>query len=168
MQPATPVFLTVLTLTFSLLACTDNSNSGTTATPSDTAAPVSITQTASPSSIVKTGDTVWVLVNHVKANKRQQFEQFVHDVFWDSSSRLTLDEQQVFRQTRVLHPTKPEKNGTFSYIFLMDPYVPGGNYDMEQLLTKIYGAPKAAQYSKMYNEAVVGDQTAYIEVQSRH
>lgn len=38
------------------------------------------TRTTTP--MAKEGDTVWVYVNHIKADKRQPFERFVHEIFW--------------------------------------------------------------------------------------
>jgi hypothetical protein len=118
--------------------------------------------------LAKEGDTVWVLINHVKGDKREQFERFVHEVFWDGAAKLDPDEQRVFRQTRVLHPTRQENDGSYKYIFIMDPVLKGGNYDIGQLLEKIYGQQKAAEYSKLYDEAILGEQTSYAMVQSRH
>jgi hypothetical protein len=119
--------------------------------------------------VAKEGDTVWVLANHIKSDKRQQFERFVHEIFWDSSSKLSSEEEQrIFRQTRVLHPTRQEKDGSYTYLFIMDPYIPGANYDIGQFLNKIYGAPKAAEYMKLLEETQVREQTPYFVVQSRH
>ena len=114
------------------------------------------------------GDSVWVFVNHIKADKREQFERFVHEIFWDSASRLSEPEQLVFRQTRVLHPNQPEKDGTYSYIFIMDPVIPGGDYSIESLTKKIYGDQKAKEYLAMLEETNAREQTGYIMVQSRH
>ena len=61
-----------------------------------TAFQISIThaQTASASSdnkkaamrpITKEGDSVWVFVNHIKADKRQDFERFVQEIFWPAA-----------------------------------------------------------------------------------
>jgi hypothetical protein len=112
-------------------------------------------------------DSVWIFITHVKAGKQADFEKFVHEIFYDKAGKLSSNEQRVFKQTRVLHPTKAETDGTYSYCFLMDPPVPGGDYDIESLLKKIYGASEAEKYLKMFNDAVVG-QTAYMLTQSRH
>jgi hypothetical protein len=158
-----------LTFAVSLIACNDAPRASTAESRTDTtAADATTNYTASALPRAKNGDTVWVIINHVKADKRQQFEQFVHQVFWDSASKLSAADQQVFRQTRVLHPTVPEKDGTYSYIFLMDPYIPGGNYNISALLNKMYGEPKASQYNKMLDETTTKSQTQYLEVQSLH
>ena len=128
--------------------------------------------TDSPNSSIKAraaeGDSVWVIINHIKPDKREQFEKFVHEVFWPKASNLSADEQRLFKQTRVLHPTEPEADGTYSYIFLMDPLIPGGNYEIDYLLKKIYGEGKWEQHSKMLGETFAREQTQYVVVQSKY
>ena len=51
--------------------------------------------------ITRENDTVWVIVNPVKADKRAQFEKFINEVFWPGAKKLSAKEQQVFNQTRV-------------------------------------------------------------------
>ena len=38
------------------------------------------------------GDTLWILLNHVKHNKRQQFEKFIHETFWPKATKLKSNE----------------------------------------------------------------------------
>ena len=33
---------------------------------------------------------------------------------------------KTFGQSRILHPTGPNKDGTYTYAFLFDPWVSGG------------------------------------------
>jgi hypothetical protein len=166
--------IAVVIFIISLAACNDKAGQNTTANTNtaDTGSGSSTTLQRNMNAnrqVAKEGDTVWVIANHVKSDKRQQFERFVHEVFWDSSSKLSSQEEQlVFRQTRVLHPTRQEKDGSYTYLFIMDPYIPGANYDIGQFLDKIYGTPKAAEYMKMLEETQVREQTSYFVVQSRH
>ena len=115
----------------------------------------------------KSGETVWVIVNPVKANKKAQYERFIHEIFWPGASKLSKEEQKLFKQARVLHPTKAEKNGTYAYFFIMDPVIKGANYNIHPLLKKMYGEPKATEYYKLYTDATAGPQIQYIETQSK-
>jgi hypothetical protein len=119
-------------------------------------------------SLAVTGDTVWVIVNPVKADKRADFERFVHEIFWPGASKLSKEEQKLFRQTRILHPVKPEADGTYSYFFIMDPLNPRGNYNIEHFLTEMYGEIKAKEHMKLYTDAMAGEQKQYKVVQSAH
>ncbi|WP_303310955.1 hypothetical protein [Hymenobacter sp. BT730] len=124
-------------------------------------------QPQAPRALAAPGDSVWVIVNSVKPDKRQQFEKFVNEVFWPAAKKLPQEEQRVFRQTRVLYSGRPEKDGTYEYVFIMDPVVQGQDYDIEHLLQKMYTAERAAAYFKMFEDTLVGEQKWYRMVQSR-
>lgn len=119
-------------------------------------------------SLAMQGDSVWIIISPVKADKRAVFEKFVHEIFWPGASKLSKEEQKLFRQARILHPVAPEADGTYSYIFFIDPVVTGGNYGVMDLLTKMYGEAKAKEYNKLWEEAAAGEQKSYRVVQSRH
>lgn len=114
----------------------------------------------------KQNDTVWVLLNHVKADKCQQFEKFIHEIFWPASKNLSEYDQKVFNQTRVLHPTAKEEDGTYTYVFIMDPVIPGADYSIENFLVKEYGKQKGEEYGKMYTDCLTGDQTGWTLTQT--
>jgi len=96
--------------------------------------------------MARSGETVWVCLDPIKKDKRAQYERFLHEIFWPGAAKLSPAEQKIFRQTRILHPTKAETDGTYSYFFVMDPVIKGGDYDIESLLTKMYGKSKDAEY----------------------
>ena len=113
------------------------------------------------------GNTVWVRVNHVKPDKREQFEHFVFDLFWGEAKRLSEEDQRPFRQTRVLTPTEPDEDGTYPYLFIMDPRLPGFTYEMKSYLVKMYGEEKAEEYLSLWFDSVDRPQTGYTVVQSQ-
>jgi hypothetical protein len=114
------------------------------------------------------GDTVWVLLNHIKADKCEQFEKFVHEILWPVALKLDAIDQKVAKQTRVLHPVEMNKDSTYTYIFLMDPVIPGASYEVIYYLKKGYGEEKAKEYSKMFEECYASPQVGYTLIQSQH
>lgn len=129
----------------------------------------SLAQSGSPQrQLAAEGDTVWVIVNHVKPDKRAQFERFTHEIFWPAAQRLSTEEQRLFRQTRVLNATAPEKDGTYTYVFLMDPVISGGDYDIRSILNKMYSKAEAEKYWNLFYEILTRDGDMYKVVQSRH
>ena len=114
------------------------------------------------------GDTVWVLLNHIKADKREQFEKFVHEILWPLAQKLEPADQQVAKQTRVLHPIEMNEDSTYTYVFLMDPLIPGASYDVMYYLKKGYGEEKAKEYSNMFGECFASPQVGYTLIQSQH
>lgn len=113
------------------------------------------------------GETVWVCLDPIKKDKRAQYERFLHEIFWPGASKLSPAEQKVFQQTRILHPTKAESDGSYAYFFVMDPVLKGGDYDIPSLLTKMYGKAKATEYAKLYDTAHARPQVCYVTTQSK-
>jgi hypothetical protein len=117
--------------------------------------------------MAKAGEEVHVWAYPVKADKRKQYEHFVHDIFWPGASKLPAREQQVFRQTRVMHPIKANADGSYTYLFIMDPMVKGGDYDIESLIKKMYGTKQGSEYYKLFQGAVTGKDVGYTMIQSK-
>lgn len=114
------------------------------------------------------GDTVWVVVNHVKPDKREQFERFVYELFWPASAKLDEKAQQAFSHTRVLNPVSPEEDGTYTYVFLMDPLISGQDYWIDSILKKMYPANQAAEYYKLFTDALAREGKTYRMLQSKY
>lgn len=92
--------------------------------------------------------------------------EFVYEIFRPAAEKLSAEEQQLFRQTRVLNATEPDEDGNYPYIFLMDPLISGGNYAIEPYLAKMYGKEKAQEHMQLFNDALAGEQEKYVLVQS--
>lgn len=105
----------------------------------------------------KTGEPVLILVNHVKADKKQQFENYLTR-FWEALDKLSASDpeiQRINRQTRVLRPVGPDADGTHTFLFVMDPFIPTANYDMAAILTKAFGEEESSQLMGLFRAAVV-------------
>ena len=105
--------------------------------------------------VAKPSETVWVIAYPVKASKRAQYERFIHEIFWPGAKNLSAADQKTFKQTRVMHPTKPEADGSYAYLFIMDPVIKGADYGIESLLKKEYGVQKGNEYFKLFKDAVI-------------
>ena len=103
----------------------------------------------------------------VKADKRKQYEHFVHDIFWPGASKLPIAGQRVFRQTRIMHPTKANADGSYTYLFIMDPLIKGADYDIESLIKKMYGPQQGAVHYKLFDGALAGKDIGYHVTQSK-
>jgi hypothetical protein len=112
------------------------------------------------------GQRMWIRLNHVKADKRELFERYIHDILRPAVERV---EPAMARQVRFLHPTEPEEDGTYTYVFLMDPLIEGASYDeydIGTLLRRAYGDTQAEEYDRMWDEALASPQTGYELLQS--
>ena len=109
------------------------------------------------------GEGVWVLLNHVKADKLEQHKRFVHDILMPAAEKV---EPAAFRHTRFLLPEEPNEDGTFTSVFLMDPLIEGADYSFEGLLTKAYGEEHTKEYLKLWEDAAAGPQIGYVLTQA--
>ena len=96
-------------------------------------------------------DTVWVIQNHVKADKVAQFEDFNFNYL----EPATAEHYPAMRNTaRILKPTKQNEDGTYTYFYLMDPAISPDRYNMMLPLTAKYGEEKAKEYYKMFKDCL--------------
>lgn len=104
------------------------------------------------------GEKMWVLLNHVKADKRELHEKFVHEILRPAALQV---DPAIVQKVRFLHPTEPNEDGTYTYFFLMDPYIEGADYRIESLLKQAYGEEKAQEYNQMWLDSLAEPQSGY-------
>jgi hypothetical protein len=109
------------------------------------------------------GEGIWVVLNHIRAEKREAFEHFLYSILLPAIAHI---HPETYNTVRVLHPTAPNENGTYTYIFLMDPVVPGGIYNINNILYEFYKPELANEYMKTWNEALAYPQVEYDQIQS--
>jgi hypothetical protein len=108
------------------------------------------------------GEEMWVWVNHVKADKWEQHEHFVHDILMPATEKV---DAPVFRHTRFLHPSQPNEDGTYTSAWLMDPGLEDGDYEIPSLLKKAYGEDKGKEYHQLWTDSLVS-RAGYSFIQS--
>lgn len=68
---------------------------------------------------------------------------------------------------RFLYPAKQNEDGTYTYVFLMDPVIEGAEYDIEILLINAYGEGKIKKYGQQWHDFLASPQVAYSLIQSK-
>jgi hypothetical protein len=87
------------------------------------------------------GDTVSLVQYHVRPDGRARFEQFVQESYWPAVrqvARTNPGQVRGFLQTRIIYPVRADQDGTWTYVFLLDPVVSGDSYSMRELLQQVY------------------------------
>ncbi len=114
------------------------------------------------------GDQVWLIVNYVKAESKQEFEQFMGDVFFKVlTTSLVPQRAEQYQKTRWLTPAQQNEDRTWTYAFIMDPVVANANYDIEKLFQEQYSPEKSAELFRQY-ESYVARSDFHVIVQSKH
>ena len=105
------------------------------------------------------GDPVWVVINRVEADKREQFETWLQD-FWGvleanvAEGTARPGDREALEHTRVLRPTRANEDGTYTYVFLMDPVFEEADYDIPTLLRHGLSEEEAQEMIDRFDDTV--------------
>lgn len=109
------------------------------------------------------GEPMWVLINHIRAEKHNDFEHFLHAILMPA---VAHNHPEVYNRTRVLHPAAPNEDGSYTYIFLMDPLVKDGVYNVREILMSYYNLDQVEEYMSLWDQALLAPQIEYDVIQS--
>lgn len=110
----------------------------------------------SPRIAAQKDQNVWVAAYKVKADKREAFEDFVRTKLYPSIDRSRPELDMVAKQTRLIIPTEPEKDGSYRYMFIMDPVVDGADYSIDNFILSKHGQQKGQKILNEFGETLVG------------
>lgn len=112
------------------------------------------------------GDTVWVLINHVKAEKKEDFESFHTDIFNPILENLTdAVEKANFDKVRFLNPIRQSRDSTYAYVYIADPYARGKS-SIPYFLKKKYSEEEAKIHFSQWKNALDRPQEVYSFVET--
>lgn len=98
-------------------------------------------------------DTVLIVLNHVKPDKVAQFEDFNKNYLSPAGAETN---PQVKANVRMQKPVYINADGTYTYVYFMDPYKGSLNYSIDYTLNAKFGKEKADEYFKMYVDCLKG------------
>ncbi|MGD9092577.1 MAG: hypothetical protein PVF74_06995 [Anaerolineales bacterium] len=99
------------------------------------------------------GEEVWVVLNHVKVEDWAKHKDFVLNILIPAAEKFAPNEMA---HTRFLYQTEPNKDGHYTLVFLMDPVIEDGNYDILDILKQEYGDEQAEAYFERWSADQVG------------
>ena len=120
--------------------------------------------------VASSGDPMWVILNHVKADKRQQFEKFVYEILLpalEENAKNDSKTRNLIEQTRMLEPRRANKDSSYTYIWLMDPLVKDADYSYPGILNRVHSPEETEKYISMQLECLVVPQVSYRVKQGR-
>ena len=109
--------------------------------------------------VASSGDPMWVILNHEKADKRQQFEKFVYEILLPALEENAINDSKtrnLIEQTRMLEPRRANKDSSYTYIWLMDPIVKDADYSYPGILSRVHSPEETEKYISMQLECLVG------------
>ena len=120
--------------------------------------------------VASSGDPMWVILNHVKADKRQQFEKFVYEILLpalEENAKNDSKTRNLIEQTRMLEPRRANKDSSYTYIWLMDPIVKDADYSYPGILSRVHSPEETEKYISMQLECLFSPQVGYGVKQGR-
>ena len=108
--------------------------------------------------ITKPGDKMFVATNFIKFDKNQDFENILMDEVMPSwySYREAVDEihslnQKAKNNLRIQKPVDMNKDSTWMFSMIADPFIDGANYSIIPPLRQKYGDEKAKEIYGRWN-----------------
>ncbi|MEN8155952.1 MAG: DUF4440 domain-containing protein [Bacteroidota bacterium] len=114
------------------------------------------------------GEPAFITLNTVAAEKREVFEQFIYEVMYESMIESGGLNEQVISTTRMFNPVRANEDGSYTYVFMADPVIPGVSYYIMHYLEQMYGEEEAKEKMKMFTESLVEPQTFIELTQSKY
>lgn len=97
------------------------------------------------------GEKVFVIVVKVKNDSKKDFEKWIDEIFYKAEYR-SKDPMKIAQNktARWMEPVRQNKDSTWTYAWIMDPYIPNTNYDISDFFTEQYGKELGEKYWQMY------------------
>lgn len=115
------------------------------------------------------GDTVSLIQYYVRPDGRARFEQFIQESYWPAVRQVAqTDPARVrgFLQTRIINPVRANADGTWTYVFMLDPMVTGESYRILEMLQQVFPEQEAQQRYGAWAETWARPFTSQVFVQS--
>jgi hypothetical protein len=116
-------------------------------------------------------DTIYIIEHYVRAERRQQFEDFVDSVLWPAFQRAATQSpgsRQAVRSIRMLGTLGTDEDGSHVYVFMLDPAITGESYNVLDMLRAAHGDEEAVRLYSRFTETWAREFTARAYVQRRN
>ena len=104
------------------------------------------------------GETVYVCISIIKPDQREEFARFVREVEAPAVQALR---PRAHASVRLLEPAGPNADGSWSFVWLMDPVAPDEDYRLGPLFDEYFGHEKGRQHLRHWDDMHVGPQIVY-------
>ena len=83
--------------------------------------------------------------------QKKDFEKWIDEIFYKAEYR-SKDPMKIAQNktARWMETVRQNKDSTWTYAWIMDPYIPNTNYDISDFFTEQYGKELGEKYWQMY------------------
>ena len=121
----------------------------------------------------KNGEEVWLVINKIKFDKKQEFDKILFGEVMPAFTeyRVKDDEKhelnkKSLKTMRLLRPTQINDDSTWTFLFIADPYIEGATYNIVPPLLQKYGDDGAQAVFDRWNAFYAAGQEVYLSKQS--
>jgi hypothetical protein len=82
-------------------------------------------------------------INHILPAKMGQFEMMNKTIIFPAFKRNDID---VYNSLQFLTPEGMNEDGTYTFVYVANPYLQDKNYDILDILIAEYGRSRAEEY----------------------
>ena len=119
---------------------------------------------------IKTNGRVLYILNYIKYDKPKDFEKVLHDEIMKAALEYRDDDpvkqklnDDAMRSFKILNPSSMNEDSTWTYIFEINPYIEGANYNIGPPLVQKYGKKGAEEIFKRWSDCFSEDgQDSYL------
>ena len=99
------------------------------------------------------GDSVMVVINPIKADRRADYEQWVKE-FWNAGVKSgDASVKRRFIGAHVITPSAANPDGTWTYVIMIHPYYPGEDYMISSMTRKLVAPADTARLNGLLRGA---------------
>ncbi len=116
------------------------------------------------------GDSVLVVLSHVRPEMRAEWERQARETWlaaWRTWGKTEPAYAAAARDIRILAPTAPDADGSYTYVVLADPHHPGMSYDARGSLARLYPPEKVQELIQAWVATFARPQDAHLLVQQK-
>ena len=95
------------------------------------------------SSVYASQSTTMMAINHILPAKSAAFEMMNKTIILPAFKRNDID---VYNSLQFLAPEGENEDGTFTFVYVANPYLEDKNYDILDVLVAEYGRSRAEEY----------------------
>jgi hypothetical protein len=109
------------------------------------------------------GQSVLVCLSTIKPDKREDFIRYVEEV---KAPAVAAIKPAAHASVRLLEPSQPNPDGTWTFVWLMDPVLDGEDYAMEPMYEAFYGPEDVGERMQEWDDCHACEQVCYELVQA--
>lgn len=96
-----------------------------------------------------------IAFNKISPRKRGAFEMLNKTIIMPAIERANLP---VYNSLTFLAPDEQNEDGTYTFLYIANPYLENEDYDILSILISVHGRPRAEEYFQLWLDCFAEEQ----------